>query len=312
MTDFLSDVLAGLRQSPKRLSSKYFYDAAGDVLFQQIMGCPEYYLTGCEREIFRTHAKEIAGSLAAGYADFDLIELGAGDGSKTTYILKELKESGRSFTYVPIDISETMIGHLQAFMPVIIPGLDVRGLHGEYLDMLGQAGAGGPPNKVVLFLGSNIGNMEPAEALDFCRAVRGTMQPGDRMLIGFDLKKHPATVLAAYNDSTGYTKAFNLNLLGRINRELGGDFAVYSFDHYPTYDPVTGACRSYLVSTAAQDVRIGGEVISFAENEIIYMEISLKYDVAEIEGLAKAAGFDITAHFTDRRKWFTDTIWTAV
>ena len=309
MSQFLEEVLHGLSQKPKRLNPKYFYDAAGDALFQQIMACDEYYLTRCEKEILETCAADIAVILKDGYDDFDLIELGAGDASKTIHILEELSMMKASFTYVPIDISFSMIQHLGEKLPGMVPGLNVRGLNGEYLDMLRKAYAGSARKKAILFLGSNIGNMEPDAALNFCKAIRATMHKGDQILIGFDLKKNPKTILAAYNDAAGYTRAFNLNLLSRINRELGGNFVPEQFDHYPTYDPGTGACKSYLVSQVDQQVRVGGKLFSFEKNEVIFMEVSQKYNFEEIVNLATLSGFVPVEAFFDHQHWFVDTVW---
>jgi dimethylhistidine N-methyltransferase len=309
MSEFLEEVLADLSQTPKRLNSKYFYDATGDVLFQQIMSCSEYYLTRCEAEIFETHASDIAQKLKGDATEFDLIELGAGDASKTIHILRALVGSESNFTYVPIDISSSIIQLLESGLPASLPGLTVKGLNGEYLEMLRQAAASSTRKKVILFLGSNIGNMPPEIALQFCRELHSVMSEGDQILIGIDLRKHPLTVLGAYNDSAGITRAFNLNLLTRINRELGGNFDLDRFSHFPTYDPLTGACRSFLISNVRQEVRIGQHTVHFGENEPILMEISQKYSENEIERLAGSCGFTVSHRFTDSRNWFMDAIW---
>jgi L-histidine Nalpha-methyltransferase len=311
MNRFLEDVIEGLSKMPKRLNSKYFYDATGDYLFQKIMACDEYYLTRCEKEIFESYTSEIAETLKNGYSEFDLIELGAGDATKTIHVLEQLTKMKTSFTYVPIDISGNIIRHLEEHLPSNIPGLRVKGLNGEYLQMLQEAYAGSDRKKVILFLGSNIGNMEPNAALTLLQKIRGIMNEGDQVLIGFDLKKNPEIILAAYNDKAGYTKAFNLNLLSRINSELGGNFALDAFEHCPTYDALTGACKSYLVSTKQQSVTIKGSQYDFEKNEIIFMEVSQKYSADEIEELAKASGFVPKATFLDRKGWFIDTIWVA-
>jgi dimethylhistidine N-methyltransferase len=306
---FLEEVLEGLDSRPKQLHSKYFYDAAGDALFQQIMTCKEYYLTRCETEIFRMNAPDIAETLNNGHDDFDLIELGAGDASKTIYILKELTKRKANFTYVPIDISTSIIQHLQSHFPLVLPGLKVKGLNGEYMEMLKNVSAQASKKKVILFLGSNIGNMEPAAALNLCKEIKTTLNPGDQILIGFDLKKDPGTILAAYNDAAGYTREFNLNLLKRINRELNANFIISQFAHYPTYDPLTGACKSYLVSKTDQQVRINGKVFSFKQDEVIFMEVSQKYDTSEIGEMAESSGFVPIRNFFDFRHWFVDAIW---
>jgi L-histidine Nalpha-methyltransferase len=309
---FYKEVITGLRSVPKRLSSKYFYDAKGDKIFQEIMNCREYYPTRCELEIFSQKTAELGEALIAGGDAFDLIELGAGDATKSSHLLKYLLDQKADFTYLPIDISENVISYLDTNLPLKLPGLDIHGLNGEYFDMLKQAAKLSDRRKVVLFLGSNIGNMLLDEGLNFCKLLREHLSEGDMALIGFDLKKNPKTVLAAYNDKEGITKRFNLNLLERINRELEADFHLNKFDHYPTYDPETGACRSYLISLDDQEVSIGGkERIRFQKDEYIYMEISQKFTLLQTEQIAANAGFKAINCFFDSKKWFLDAIWIA-
>jgi dimethylhistidine N-methyltransferase len=310
---FYDDVIAGLNTSPKRLNSKYFYDANGDKLFQDLMNCPEYYPTNCELEIFSEKTDEIANALIGGGDAFDLIELGAGDAMKSTYLLKHLLEKKADFTYLPIDISDNVISYLNITLPVTLPGINITGLNGEYFDMLKKAAAISSRRKVVLFLGSNIGNMPVPEAIEFCRVLRSHLSEGDMVLIGMDLTKDPKVVLAAYNDEGGITKRFNLNLLERINRELNANFDLTKFDHYPTYDPETGSCKSYLISLEDQQVTIGGkETIAFSKNEYIYMEISQKFTVMQTDQMALNAGFAPVDRFFDTKKWFIDAIWIAI
>ncbi len=309
---FYVDVITGLQATPKRLNSKYFYDANGDKLFQDLMNCEEYYPTKCELEIFAEKTAEIATALTGDGDAFDLIELGAGDALKSSYLLKYLLEQNVDFTYLPIDISDNVISYLNITLPVVLPGLQITGLNGDYFDMLKQAAERPHKRKVVMFLGSNVGNMPVNEAVDFCREIRGYLSTGDMMLIGIDLKKDPKTVLAAYNDKEGITKRFNLNLLERINRELNADFDVTQFEHYPVYDPETGACKSYLVSGTDQVVKINGqENIHFLKDECIFMEISQKYTVAQTNHMASASGFKTVNHFFDQKKWFIDAVWVA-
>ena len=306
---FIKDVLAGLSASPKKLQSKYFYDAAGDKLFQEIMNCPEYYLTNCEMEIFSEQTAAIVQTLIGNFESFDLIELGAGDATKSVFLLQELLSKKVDFTYLPIDISSNVIQQLEQNLPQKLPGLQMHGLNGDYFDMLKEASQLSSRPKVVLFMGSNIGNMPVKEAQQFCQALRHQLSPNDLLIIGFDLKKNPKTILAAYNDAAGITKNFNLNLLKRINRELEADFDLKQFDHYPTYDPATGACKSYLVSLKKQQVKLGEHLIGFEENELIDMEVSQKYHLQETDALAKQAGFEPVAHFFDGKKWFVDVVW---
>lgn len=306
---FYEDVIAGLTASPKKLQSKYFYDAVGDKLFQDIMHCPEYYLTNCELEIFSEQTAALAKTLTDRFKDFDLIELGAGDATKSVYLLDHLLKTGTDFTYLPIDISSHVIGQLQQQLPVKLPGLKMQGLNGDYFDMLKEARQLSLRPKVVLFMGSNIGNMPVKEAQEFCITLRQELSPEDVVIIGFDLKKNPKTILAAYNDAAGITRNFNLNLLTRINRELQADFNPDQFDHYPVYNPQTGACKSFLVSLADQQVKIGTATIRFEENELIDMEVSQKYSLAETNQLAENAGFEPVQYFFDTKKWFVDAVW---
>ncbi|MCX2486721.1 L-histidine N(alpha)-methyltransferase [Pedobacter sp. MR2016-24] len=312
MNQFLEEVLNDLSNSPKRLNSKYFYDEKGDKLFQDIMNCPEYYPTDCEMEIFTAHTKELALALKNGFNTFDLVELGAGDATKSSHLLRELVDMQVEFTYMPIDISSSMISYLEESLPLKIEGLSVQGLNGEYFDMLQQSNQLSSRKKVVLMLGGNLGNETPENALAFCRKMRSVLQEGDILLVGFDLKKHPATILAAYNDAAGFTRDFNLNLLHRINSELGGNFDSTQFEHYPTYDPSTGACKSFLISKIDQEVIISGQTFIFEANEFIFMEISQKYSVTETEELAAACGFRTVRHFFDHKQWFVDTVWQCV
>lgn len=310
--DFRKDVLEGLTARHKKLSSKYFYDKTGDRLFQQIMMMPEYYLTQCELDIFKNKTGEIFDSIIADHTPFDLIELGAGDAMKSTYLLKFLTEKGVDFTYMPIDISGNILSVLSNKLSNELPELEILPLEGEYFEMLDKATYISERRKVVLFLGGNIGNMDVDESSHFCREVKRKLNPGDLLLVGFDLKKNPHTILNAYNDSAGITAAFNLNLLSRINRELGGNFNISRFQHYQTYDPVSGACKSYLVSLEQQHVRIGCAVIEFQQNELIDMEISQKFSEIDIRKLAKDSGFHIVREIKDSKGWFVDSIWTVL
>ncbi|WP_345231015.1 L-histidine N(alpha)-methyltransferase [Olivibacter ginsenosidimutans] len=309
---FRKDVLQGLQSTSKHLESKYFYDATGDQLFRDIMNCPEYYLTNCELEILKTQTAQLAAAIKSSAEPFDLIELGAGDASKSIYLLRYLLAQNHAFTYMPIDISGNVIAQLSNKLPALLPGLLINGLHGEYFEMLKKATTLSSRRKVVLFLGSNIGNMPLTEATIFCKALRSHLSIHDRLLIGADLKKDPKTILAAYNDKAGITKQFNLNLLKRINRELQADFDCNQFDHYACYDPENGACKSYLVSLQNQQITIDGAApISFHKDECIAMEISQKFTVKQLDQLALDTGFYPVNHFFDDKEWFMDSIWEA-
>ncbi|OCX50892.1 dimethylhistidine N-methyltransferase [Mucilaginibacter sp. PPCGB 2223] len=311
---FAEDIVQGLSANPKRLDSKYFYDTTGDGLFQDIMNCPEYYLTNCELEIFSGQTDALANLMMADNDEpFDLIELGAGDAMKSSYLLKYLINKGVDFTYLPIDISSHVIGLLDDELSKNIPGLKFVGLNGEYFQMLKKAAAISGRRKVVLFLGSNIGNMAVEQAESFCRELRNHLSPGDMALIGFDLKKNPKTILDAYNDKAGITRNFNLNLLTRINRELDADFVTAQFEHYPVYDPESGACKSYLISQADQQVHLRSlnRTVNFQQNEYIFMEISQKFTLQQTKDIAINTGFIPANYMFDAKNWFTDAIWVA-
>lgn len=308
---FFHDVAVGLSLRPKRLNSKYFYDQNGDKIFQEIMAMPEYYLTRCEMEILKFQSSNIVSTVRDVLPEFDVVELGAGDASKSTFLLKEILKQGFDFTYYPIDISSAVIENLRDTLPSQIPGLKLHGLHGEYLEMIAKSNQLSARPKLFLFMGANIGNFLPQDAIGFCKKLQSFMNPEDLLMVGFDLKKNPHSILAAYNDANGITKKFNLNLLKRINRELDADFILENFDHYAYYDPLSGNCKSFLISLQEQIVRIGKDlVIFFSENEVIDMEISLKYSIEETDTVALQSGFRPLAKFYDSRKWFVDTLWS--
>lgn len=310
MDNFLKDVLKGLQSSPKYLQSKYFYDKKGDELFQKIMASDEYYLTNCEMEIFTKQTVAIADAAADGQQPLDVIEFGAGDATKSSHLLKELLKRKATGTYFPIDISDNIIQLLNKTLPPMLPGLNIHGLNGEYFSMLSKANEISNNKKLVLFLGANIGNFKFNEMPQFCGRLRNELSEGDLVLIGFDLKKHPRKIRNAYDDAQGFTRQFNLNLLTRINRELHANFDTEQFDHYASYDPDNGACKSYLVSLAMQDICIGdNNLIHFEKDETIFMEISQKYSINVINKTALESGFTPVTHFFDSNKYFTDVIW---
>jgi dimethylhistidine N-methyltransferase len=311
MNQFLQDVLKGLSASPKYLESKYFYDEEGDKIFEEIMQCPEYYLTDCELEIFSKQTPQLASALTNVLSEFDIVELGPGNALKSKWLLKCLQDRNMNFTYYPIDISKNVIESLQSTLPVSIPGIKICGLNGEYFKMLGEVKKISSRNKVVLFLGSSIGNIPLEKTAPFFVSLKEHLLPGDVVLTGFDLKKDPSIILAAYNDKKGITRRFNLNLLKRINSELGADFDISKFDHRPVYDEELGACKSYLVSKEEQEVHISGTIIRFSKNESVFMEIAQKYDPEQLKKIATNAGFKSLFTFFDNRHWFLDAIWQA-
>jgi len=313
MTELAQHVAAGLRKTPKTLSSMYFYDDEGSRLFQQIMDLPEYYPTRAEFAIFREHGAALVAALSpAGHEGFSLVELGAGDGTKTTLLLRELLQSGSAFTYAPVDISAGAMTGLVDALRQELPALRVAPVVEDYATALTQLRTW-PGTKAVLFLGSNIGNFGPGERLNFLRQLAAPLGPADRLLIGFDLQKDPRRIRAAYDDAQGITAAFNLNLLTRLNRELGADFDLAHWQHYTDYSPLSGAVRSFLVSARAQRVHFAAlnETVDFAAWEVIHTENSFKFTLPQVEALAAEAGLRVVTSFTDAAGDFADVVLAA-
>jgi|AntRauTorckE5430_2_1112549.scaffolds.fasta_scaffold02256_3 dimethylhistidine N-methyltransferase len=308
-TAFARDVLHDLSQTPKQLSSMYFYDERGDQLFQDIMHMPEYYLMNCELDIFEQQKAEILEAI--GLERFHLLELGAGDGYKTRVLLRYFTEQAVDFEYQPVDISPNVLQKLEQQLLEELPGLKVHSLPGDYFKVLHEVKETDATPKVVLFLGANIGNYPKDRAVGFLRHLRDELNVGDKLLVGFDLKKDPSVILNAYDDPQGITAAFNLNLLERMNRELGANFNVQDFRHWESYDPVTGATRSFIVSKKAQHVFIKAlnQSFHFDAWEAIRVELSQKYSLPEINALAAEAGFVVEKHFVDERGYFMDSLW---
>lgn len=311
LTTFAEDVLSGLSSTPKTLSSKYFYDDEGSRLFQEIMRLPEYYPTRAEFKLFSEQKEAICSAFIEGANGLDLIELGAGDGTKTAVLIDHLLEKGVDFTYSPIDISQEANDALEAKFKAKFPSLKIAPHTGDYFKVLGSLKNGSSRRKVLMFLGSNIGNFLQEKALDFFRQLRGVMNPNDRLFIGFDMQKDPRVIVAAYDDAQGVTAAFNLNLLNRINRELGGDFDLSKFSHYAQYRPMECAARSFLISREKQTVNIAAlnRSFDFEQWEAIFMEISQKYTRSMIEELAADSGFQIEADFFEEENFYTDSLW---
>lgn len=308
---FANEVDKGLTDDPKHLSSKYFYDNEGSRLFQEIMNLPEYYLTRSELEIFTEQAHEIHEAFDPSKRPFDLIELGAGDGLKTAVLVEHLIGNGADLRFVPIDISEEAIKALTRSFRKRFPDLEINPEIGDYFHHLETFSEASDRKKIILFLGSNIGNFRGEQAVGFFRELRKVVGVEDRILIGFDLHKNPKTIVNAYDDSLGMTRRFNLNLLRRINRELGGDFDTEEFLHYASYHPIERAARSFLISKKDQSVTIQatGKSYYFAQWEPIFMEISQKYDLSMINEIAEESGFEIVANFFDRNRFFADSFW---
>jgi len=256
-------------------------------------------------------AADICRAFGSDTGHFDILELGAGDGMKTRVLIAQLMGNGNSFKYVPIDISEQAMNLLVSGMNNDFPGLNIKGMIGDYFDMMQELNTYDKNDKVILFLGSNIGNFNSEESTQFLKKLNHVMNPNDKVFIGFDLKKDPEVILNAYDDPHGHTRNFNLNLLRRLNRELLADFNIQYFSHQPFYDPDTGAAESYLISLKEQDVYFGatGDTIHFRRGESIFTEVSQKYDQQMIGQLAEENGFEIAKNFTDSRKYFLNSLW---
>jgi dimethylhistidine N-methyltransferase len=314
LTQFAEDVLRGLSSTPKQLSSKYFYDDEGSRLFQEIMRLPEYYPTRAELKIFTEQTDAIHDVFVDNAPAIDLIELGAGDGTKTAVLIEHFLKNDTDFTYSPIDISQEANDALSARFREKFPELRIDPHPGDYFQVLTSLKNGSQRRKVLMFLGSNIGNFQRDQAVDFFRQLRAVMNPNDRLFIGFDMQKDPRVIVAAYDDPQGVTAAFNLNLLRRINRELGADFDLEKFSHYAQYRPIECAARSFLISREKQTVNIAalGRSFDLEQWEAIFMEISQKYTRAMIEDLAAESGFEIEADFFDDVNFYTDSLWKPI
>ncbi|HLP13128.1 MAG TPA: L-histidine N(alpha)-methyltransferase [Flavobacteriales bacterium] len=303
-------VKTGLEKFPKSLPSWLFYDEKGDAIFQAIMKMPEYYLTGCEFEIFESHKNDLLNDFAGNQNPFKLVELGAGDGLKTEILLKHFVSKFASFSYYPIDVSGNVLEQLEERLSRSVPKLKVNSIRGQYETGLHKISKMPAERIVYMFLGANIGNFSIQKANEFTGQLAGAMHENDLLVIGFDLKKDPNTILAAYNDKTGITRDFNLNLLVRFNRELRANFDITRFYHYPTYDPATGTTKSYLISKEKQTVFIEAldQTFSFEKGEYIHTEISQKFDMSMIAEIAAKNGLEIVNCYYDSRKYFVDVV----
>lgn len=307
---FKIDVREGLSTSPKFLSSKYFYDELGDKLFVKIMEMPEYYLTRAEMEIFtlQTQALIKAFEIEKG-SYFELIELGSGDGSKTKKLLKKLVQENYLFDYFPIDISKHALDHLEMDLKEQIPALRVITKQGDYLETMADF-KDSKHKKVILFLGSNIGNLSDERAIKFIYQLGSNLKKSDILLLGVDLIKSAEIVLPAYNDQKGITASFNLNLLKRINKELGANFDLEKYKHTAEYSEEEGISKSYLVSLEEQEVYINSlkESFYFKPNEKIHTEISRKYNDDVINQIISKTDFQIKTKIIDAKAYFADYI----
>lgn len=307
---FAKDITEGLSSRPKYISSKYFYDKKGSALFSEIMQLPEYYLTNSEFEILKSQSINIITDLALNNKNVtEIIELGAGDGLKTIEFLKALEQRKVSYKYIPIDISEKALDQVQNTVNQQLTNVSIYPKHGDYFQILNDLKKSKNP-KVILFLGSNIGNMEDKQANWFLKALSENLNKGDKMILGVDLKKEKRIVFPAYNDEKGVTSEFNLNLLERINNEFNADFNRSNFKHTPEYDEEVGVAKSSIQSLIDQEVRIKSLDLKvvFEKGEKIHTEISRKYNDAILNVICENTGWNIQGKFIDSRKYFANYI----
>jgi L-histidine N-alpha-methyltransferase len=302
------DVRAGLTADPKWLPPKWFYDARGSELFEEITRLPEYYPTRAEREILQARAGEIAAITKA----HTLVELGSGSSEKTRLLLDGLSDHGTLTTFVPLDVSESALRDAADAISTDYPRLDVHGVVGDFTAHLDKLP--GDPPRVVAFLGGTIGNLLPDERETFYTSIRDVLEPGEWLLLGTDLVKDPATLVAAYDDSAGVTAEFNKNVLRVINRQLGADFDVDAFSHVAVWDPDNEWIEMRLRADRAMRVLIP-EVhleVEFAEGEVLHTEISAKFHRHGVEAELDKAGFTSAAWWTDSEARFALSLWQAV
>ena len=298
-SDLLSDVVAGLSSDPRTLPCKYFYDERGAALFQKICEQPEYYITRTEIDILDRYRAEIAANLGP---HIDLIGLGTGSGTKTR-ILIEARE--KPAVYIPVDISEKQLRKSAALFRKIFPDLEILPVCADYLQPVTLPSTRRKAARnVVYFPGSTIGNFEPDEATQFLRRVAKVCRRGGALLIGVDLRKDRDVIEAAYNDTAGVTAQFNLNLLARANRELGGDFDLQHWRHRAIYNADAGRIEMYLISQIDQAVRIADHTFGFRSGEKIITEFSYKYAPEGFAALARDAGFEFQKIWTDDARLF--------
>jgi dimethylhistidine N-methyltransferase len=289
-TAFAREALDELSQHPKRLSPKYFYDATGSELFEQITRLPEYYPTRTELAILRDRSSEISAIIPDGAA---LVEFGAGATTKVRLLLKRCAFGA----YVPVDISGDFLKAQADALRKDFPGLDVYPVTADFTAPFALPGAIADMPKVGFFPGSTIGNFEPHQACAFLRSARGILGKDAQLVIGVDLEKDERILYDAYNDAAGVTARFNLNVLVRINRELGGNFDLSGFIHRAIYNRERHRIEMHLISRKAQSARVLGRSFSFRAGETIHTESSYKYSLERFNALARGAGW------TPRRSW---------
>jgi L-histidine Nalpha-methyltransferase len=302
MQEFLTHVKEGLSQSPKKLSSRYFYDAKGSALFQQIMQLDEYYLPHCEMQIIQNQSASIAEDISIKHSSLQIVELGAGDGTKTKHLLKQFSNHFTPMEYVAMDISPNILAINKEEISREIEGLNQISIAGNYFETYKNLEAT-LHGRLVLFLGANIGNFPGSEAIAFFNFVRRGLSSKDYFLVAFDLVKHPRKILKAYDDSQGVTRQFNLNLLERMNRELGADFDISNYEHFPFYNPVTGITSSHIISLKKQTAQFAdGFSVTFDAYEAIHTEISKKFFWSDIVEIADKSKMNIIQSYFDTGK----------
>jgi dimethylhistidine N-methyltransferase len=296
---FLADVLDGLGKDQKELQCKYFYDEQGSLLFDQICELPEYYLTRTEQSIMDEHVSEMADQLGSGVM---LVEFGSGSSTKTTALLDQLDSPA---AYVPLDISEEHLLKTAETLRQRYPQIEILPLVADFTRRfeLPQSKIR-PTHAAVYFPGSTIGNFTPAAAGQMLQTIANILAENGGLLIGIDLQKETAIIEAAYNDAQRVTDAFNLNVLHRVNRELGADFEVEHFSHEANYNEALGRVEIYVVSDREQRVTIAGHEFRFGQGERTLTEYSHKYTIEGFSQLAADAGFTLRKYWTDERKYF--------
>jgi dimethylhistidine N-methyltransferase len=305
---FASEVLMGLSSKPKTISAKYFYDDVGSELFQKISQHKDYYLTKTEFQILERFGDSLAAFIKV--TEIDILELGVGDGHKSKLIIDSFLANGTKVNFYPIDISEKAM-HLLGENLDESQELNIHGIVADYFHGINYLKKISSNKKLVLFLGSNIGNFNKDQTKEFLKKLWLSLNSNDHVLIGYDLKKDISILNRAYNDSDGLTTAFNLNLLKRINLELGANFNHTKFKHYGFYNPSLGAMESYVISLIDQDIYIETleKSFHFSKFEPLHLESSFKFSESEINELASETGFSIEDHFTDPQNYFIDALW---
>jgi dimethylhistidine N-methyltransferase len=292
------DVRGGLTAPAKWLPCKYFYDSTGSALFERICALPEYYLTRAETAVLREHAQALVAQCPAPLA---LVELGSGSARKTRLLIEACLRRQRELTYYPIDIAADVLRDAARALLADYPALGVVGLAGEYADGLNYLAARDGPPRLVAFLGSTVGNFNEDELAAFLDRLRGTLRPQDRFLLGFDLLKDPAVLIAAYDDAAGVTARFNLNVLARVNRVLGADFDLGAFRHRAIFNERRGRIEMHLVSARRQAVHVRtlGLEVRFDEGEAIHTENCYKHSREGMRAVLARHGFEVVRAFAD-------------